>query len=73
MSASVTLLVAAACCWWLSLADAAFVLATMGIVFWFLSLRNRLRMADIEGGDGDVERQKPSHNNEEELRKTDEN
>lgn len=60
MGASIALLVAAACCWWLSLIDAAFVTATLGVVAWFLSLRNRLRLAHIETGEaGGNDRQAP--------------
>lgn len=35
--------------------DAAFVAATLGLVAWFLSLRNRLRRAGIEHGDTNFE------------------
>ncbi len=46
--ASVALLCSALLCWWFSYVDAAFVVATLGIVAWFLSLRNRLHIGDIE-------------------------
>lgn len=46
--ASVALLCAALLCWWFTYIDAAFVVATLGVVAWFLSLRNRLRASDIE-------------------------
>jgi 4-hydroxybenzoate polyprenyltransferase len=42
MVAAVLCLVAAAVCWFLSYPSAAFVLAALGIVAWFLNVRAKL-------------------------------
>ncbi len=47
-------LVAAAGSWLSGHADAAFVIATLGLVAWFIDLRNRLRGSDIEPDDAEV-------------------
>ena len=47
-------LVVAAGSWLVGHADAAFVIATLGLVAWFIDLRNRLRGTDIEPDDAEV-------------------
>ncbi len=47
-------LVVAAGSWLSGHADAAFVIATLGLVAWFIDLRNRLRGSDIEPDDAEV-------------------
>jgi hypothetical protein len=37
---------------WFGLTESAFVVAVLGVVAWFLGLRNRLRRAGIEAGAG---------------------
>lgn len=41
-------LVAAAVLWWTNHADGAFVAATLGVLAWFIDLRNRLHETDTE-------------------------
>ncbi len=48
-------LVVAAGSWLVGHGDAAFVIATLGLVAWFIDLRNRLRGSDIEPGDAEVD------------------
>ncbi len=46
---SILCLIAAASFWlWRGNFDATFIIATLGVVAWFLSLRNRLRSSNIE-------------------------
>lgn len=45
---SILCLLAALLFWWSGRADACFVAATLGVVAWFLRLRNRYRRSDIE-------------------------
>ncbi len=61
MSASAMLLLAAVLCWRFAFIDAAFVFATLGVVAWFLSLRNQLRVAHIES---EVARRTEPHDQE---------
>jgi hypothetical protein len=44
-------LVAASVLMWRARTDAAFVVATLGVVSWFLSMRDRLRKTIITTGD----------------------
>lgn len=41
-------LIAAAILWWCARVETAFVVATLGLVAWFLDQRNRLRRIVIE-------------------------
>ncbi len=41
-------LIAAAVLWWTNHADGAFVAATLGVLAWFIDLRNRLHGTDTE-------------------------
>ena len=59
-------LVVAALCVAAGYVDAAFVVATLGVVAWFVETRNRLRAADIEPSAPGIaaERDDPSNRNE---------
>lgn len=44
-------LIVAAAFWWRGNVDAVFVAATLGVVAWFISLRDRLRKLSIAADD----------------------
>lgn len=58
-----TCLIVAALCVISDYVDAAFVVATLGVVAWFVETRNRLRTADIEPGTPGIAAERDDLNN----------
>lgn len=54
-AAALVCLAVSAVCVLLGLVDAAFVVATLGVLAWFVNVRNRMRGADIEEGETETD------------------